>query len=253
MTEGYIVLERGLTTIPLAGIDAPFHSRYIWSGVMPFCAYLSKKIPSTLLDSLLLEGIYIPNLIASPFAINKAYAELIYNHTLSPRLSKVLYKWDEEHWDAPEQWQKLSWVLLVELLSYQFASPMRWIETQDLFFGQYRFERFIEIGPSSTLTGMAVRTLKAKYEAMDDSTSVVRRVFCAPKHQKEIYYQFEDDLEVTSGQTQPVKQHLRHPLHYQVCQSQLLPLLRLPPVLLLRSKTLRSVLSTSLLRLSLKS
>ncbi|KAH9959150.1 hypothetical protein BGW80DRAFT_1369790 [Lactifluus volemus] len=135
-----------------------------------------------------------------------------------------------------------------ELLSYQFASPVRWIETQDLFFGQYRFERFSEIGPSSTLTGMAVRTIKARYEAMDGSTSVVRRVFCASKHQKEIYYQFEDDSE-----TQPVKQHLWHPLHYQVCQSQLLPLLQLPPVLLLPSKTLRSVLLTSLLRLSLKS
>jgi hypothetical protein len=37
-TEGYIVLERGLATIPLAGIDVPFHSRYLWSGVMPFRA-----------------------------------------------------------------------------------------------------------------------------------------------------------------------------------------------------------------------
>jgi len=36
--EGYIVLERGLATIPLAGIDVPFHSRYLWSGVMPFRA-----------------------------------------------------------------------------------------------------------------------------------------------------------------------------------------------------------------------
>ncbi|KAH9960999.1 hypothetical protein BGW80DRAFT_1360717, partial [Lactifluus volemus] len=65
-------------------------------------------------------------------------------------------------------------VLLVELVSYQFASPVHWIETQDLFFGQYRFERFIEVSPSPTLTGTAVRTLKAKYEAKDDSTSVVR-------------------------------------------------------------------------------
>jgi fatty acid synthase subunit alpha, fungi type len=97
-----------------------------------------------------------------------------------------------------QQRQKLAWVLLVELLSYQFASPVRWIETQDLFSGQYRFERFIEIGPSPTLTGMAVRTLKAKYEAKDDLTSVVRRVFCASKHQKEIYNQFKNDLEVTS-------------------------------------------------------
>jgi fatty acid synthase subunit beta len=36
--EGYIVLERGLATIPLSGIDVPFHSRYLWSGVMPFRA-----------------------------------------------------------------------------------------------------------------------------------------------------------------------------------------------------------------------
>ena len=36
--ESYIVLERGLATIPLSGIDVPFHSRYLWSGIMPFCA-----------------------------------------------------------------------------------------------------------------------------------------------------------------------------------------------------------------------
>jgi 3-oxoacyl-ACP reductase-like protein len=75
---------------------------------------------------------------------------------------------------------------------------VRWIETQDLFFEQYKFERFIEIGPSPTLTGMAVRTLKAKYEAKDDSTSRVRRVFCASKDQKDIYYQFEDEPDANS-------------------------------------------------------
>jgi fatty acid synthase subunit alpha, fungi type len=44
---------------------------------------------------------------------------------------------------------------------------------------------------------MAVRTLKAKYEARDDSTDLVRRVFCASKGQ-ELYYQFEDEPEATS-------------------------------------------------------
>ena len=34
--EGYIVLERGLATIPLPDLDVPFHPRYLWSGVMPF-------------------------------------------------------------------------------------------------------------------------------------------------------------------------------------------------------------------------
>ena len=40
-THGYINLERGFATIPLPGIDVPFHSRYLWAGVMPFraCEY----------------------------------------------------------------------------------------------------------------------------------------------------------------------------------------------------------------------
>ncbi|KAH9962111.1 hypothetical protein BC827DRAFT_225937 [Russula dissimulans] len=91
-TEGYIVVERasGLATIPPSGIDAPFHSCYPWSGVMPFRAYLSKKIHANLLDPSLLDGDYVPNLVASRFTVHMAYAELIYNRALSPRLSEVL-------------------------------------------------------------------------------------------------------------------------------------------------------------------
>ena len=36
--DGYIVLERGFATIALPGIDVPFHSHYLWAGVMPFRA-----------------------------------------------------------------------------------------------------------------------------------------------------------------------------------------------------------------------
>jgi len=36
--EGHLKLERGFATIPLPGIDVPFHSRYLWAGVMPFRA-----------------------------------------------------------------------------------------------------------------------------------------------------------------------------------------------------------------------
>jgi fatty acid synthase subunit beta len=67
-----------------------------------------------------------------------------------------------------------------------------------LFSEQYKFERFIEVGPSPTLAGMAIHTLRAKYEAKDESTSRVRCIFCASKDQKEIYYQFEDEPEATS-------------------------------------------------------
>ena len=34
--SGFLVLERGFATIPLPGIDVPFHSKYLWAGVMPF-------------------------------------------------------------------------------------------------------------------------------------------------------------------------------------------------------------------------
>ena len=45
--EGYIKLERGFATIPLPGIDVPFHSRYLWAGVMPFRACKHDPIASS--------------------------------------------------------------------------------------------------------------------------------------------------------------------------------------------------------------
>ncbi|KNZ81816.1 Fatty acid synthase subunit alpha [Termitomyces sp. J132] len=193
--EGYIKLERGFATIPLPGIDVPFHSRYLWAGVMPFRAYLSKKINPTHLDPDMLIGKYIPNLIAKPFDVSKEYAQIIYDQTSSPRLDKVLKKWDQENWASAEQRQKLAYIILVELLAYQFASPVRWIETQDRLFAEFQFERLIELGPSPTLTGMATRTLKAKYETSDDSVSRTRTILCHAKNVKEIYYQYEDEPE----------------------------------------------------------
>ena len=85
----------------------------------------------------MLEGKYIPNLVAKPFQVTKDYTQLIYDQTSSPRLSKVLKNWDAESWGASEQRQKLAYTILVELLAYQFASPVRWIETQDSLFSQY--------------------------------------------------------------------------------------------------------------------
>ena len=162
---------------------------------------LSKKINPAHLNPDTLVGKYVPNLVAKPFEVTKEYAQLIYDQTLSPRLDKVLRKWDQENWGSAEQRQKLAYVILVELLAYQFASPVRWIETQDILFTHYKFERFIEIGPSPTLTGMATRTLKAKYEVQDDSVTHRRAIFCHAKHTKEVYYQFEDEAEAPVAET----------------------------------------------------
>ncbi|KAI5463082.1 hypothetical protein BGZ63DRAFT_462406 [Mariannaea sp. PMI_226] len=89
----------------------------------------------------------------------------------------------------PEIEQELAHTLLVELLAYQFASPVRWIETQDVFLGERTAERIVEIGPADTLGVMAKRTLASKYEAYDAAKSVQRQILCYNKDAKEIYYE----------------------------------------------------------------
>lgn len=88
----------------------------------------------------------------------------------------------------PEVEQELSHTLLIELLAYQFASPVRWIETQDVFLAERTAERVVEIGPADTLGVMAKRTLASKYEAYDAAKSVQRQILCYNKDAKEIYY-----------------------------------------------------------------
>ena len=50
--KGYIKLEQGFATIPLPGIDVPFHSCYLWASVMPFCAckHISTSVPSKVIE-----------------------------------------------------------------------------------------------------------------------------------------------------------------------------------------------------------
>lgn len=88
----------------------------------------------------------------------------------------------------PEIEQELAHTLLVELLAYQFASPVRWIETQDVFLAEKTAERIVEIGPADTLGVMAKRTLASKYEAYDAAKSVQRQILCYNKDANEIYY-----------------------------------------------------------------
>lgn len=99
----------------------------------------------------------------------------------------------------PEVEQELAHTLLVELLAYQFASPVRWIETQDVILEANRTERIVEIGPADTLGGMAKRTLASKYEAYDAATSVQRQVLAYSKDVKEIYYDVDPVVEGESA------------------------------------------------------
>lgn len=100
----------------------------------------------------------------------------------------------------PEVEQELAHTLLVELLAYQFASPVRWIETQDVFLAEKIAERIVEIGPADTLGVMAKRTLASKYEAYDAAKSVQRQILCYNKDAKEIYY----DVDPVEEEPEPV-------------------------------------------------
>lgn len=90
-----IELERGFATIPLKGIDVPFHSTFLRSGVKPFRSFLLKKINKTSIDPSKLVGKYIPNVTAKPFELTKEYFEDVYRLTSSPRIGNILSNWDK--------------------------------------------------------------------------------------------------------------------------------------------------------------
>jgi fatty acid synthase subunit beta len=85
-------LDRGIATIPLVGIDVPFHSSYLKAGVSSFRRHLYEKIPQTALDLDRLVGKYLPNLTAAPFEISRAYFETVLQLTGSEVVGDVIQK-----------------------------------------------------------------------------------------------------------------------------------------------------------------
>ncbi|KAJ1670416.1 fatty acid synthase alpha subunit Lsd1, partial [Coemansia sp. RSA 25] len=64
--------------------------------------------------------------------------------------------------DSADNIASLAATLLVELLAYQLASPVQWIDTQDVLFGKLGVRRLIEIGVSPVLSGIGAKTLKSE-------------------------------------------------------------------------------------------
>ncbi|KAA1373612.1 DUF1729 domain-containing protein [Aeromicrobium fastidiosum] len=148
--------------ILVPGIDVPFHSTVLHGGVPDFRLRLQELLPATI-DPTILEGRYVPNLVPRPFTLDRAFLQEIADLVPSQPLDDVLA--DYESWATRPG--ELCRVVLIELLAWQFASPVRWIETQDLFFtpvaeGGLGVERFVEIGvgQSPTVANLAASTLK---------------------------------------------------------------------------------------------
>ncbi|KAJ1895479.1 fatty acid synthase alpha subunit Lsd1, partial [Coemansia sp. IMI 209127] len=148
----------GRATVPLDGIDVPFHSSQLLPCVAPLRTMLQKYIVAKHVDVRTLQKRYIPNLTAQPFDVTKVYFAIVHDTTRSPVLQKTLDKWDESEKDE----QALAAELVIEILAYQLASPVQWIDTQNqLLFESLGVRRIVEIGTSPVLCGMASKTLKS--------------------------------------------------------------------------------------------
>jgi fatty acid synthase len=143
--------------ILVPGIDVPFHSTVLHGGVPDFRERLQELLPASI-DPATLAGRYIPNLVPKPFSLDRAFIQEIADLVPSEPLDAVLA--DFASWSVRPG--ELCRVVLIELLAWQFASPVRWIETQDLMFGELGVERFIEIGvgQAPTVANLASSTLK---------------------------------------------------------------------------------------------
>ncbi|MGO4203547.1 fatty acid synthase subunit beta domain-containing protein [Rhodococcus sp. TAF43] len=152
--------KRAFIVVP--GIDVPFHSTVLRGGVDDFRAKLDELLPQDI-DPSVLIGRYIPNLVPKLFNLGRDFVQEIADLVPSQQLQAVLADFDS--WS--ERPVALTRVILVELLAWQFASPVRWIETQDLLFtdeadGGLGVERFVEIGLGATPTvaNLASQTMK---------------------------------------------------------------------------------------------
>ncbi|KAJ1828976.1 fatty acid synthase alpha subunit Lsd1 [Coemansia sp. RSA 2599] len=179
-------LRKCRATIPIPGIDVPFHSSHLLPGADLFRQAIVEMIKPTDVDRSLFQRRYIPNLNAQFYEISRAYFEKVYQQTRSPVLAHELSKWPEDEAAALEsnkvERMRLATLLMTELLAYQFASPVRWIETQEKVFNEMGVQRLIEIGSNATLCRMAEATLKLT--GMD--TQVV--VQHMPRDEDDLYY-----------------------------------------------------------------
>ncbi|KAJ2820018.1 fatty acid synthase alpha subunit Lsd1, partial [Coemansia sp. 'formosensis'] len=114
------------------------------------------------IDYSLLHLRYIPNLTAVPFEVSQEYFSLVHSITESPVAASVLDSWSESALDNAEDVARLAMTLLIELLAYQLAAPVQWIDTQDVLFGKLGVHRLVEVGVSPILSGMATKTLKSE-------------------------------------------------------------------------------------------
>lgn len=145
------------------GIDVPFHSSALIGGVEEFQAHLDAALPEEI-DPGLLVGRYVPNLYPVPFRIDRDYVEAVTESCGGGPASALLERWEE----LQARPGRLTRELLVQLLAWQFASPVRWIEATEVMVapepsGGLGVRRVVEVGlgAAPTLTNLTSAALLA--------------------------------------------------------------------------------------------
>ena len=85
-----IDLERGRATVPLSGINVPFHSSYLRGGIDTYREYLKESILEENIAPDRLIGRFVPNVIGKPFSVDQSYVEDVAQITGSVPLQRML-------------------------------------------------------------------------------------------------------------------------------------------------------------------
>ncbi|EHL03827.1 putative sterigmatocystin biosynthesis fatty acid synthase subunit beta [Glarea lozoyensis 74030] len=85
-----ITLSRGVATIPLNGIDIPFHSTHLRAGIDTYRDYLKEKINESDIVPEEMVGKWIPNLVGVPFGTGRDFVERVVEVSGSQVLSEML-------------------------------------------------------------------------------------------------------------------------------------------------------------------
>ncbi|KAH7820135.1 putative polyketide synthase module [Monocercomonoides exilis] len=204
-TQTPLEVPRTTSVMPLKGIDMPFHSRLLRKVVPLFRSFLDSRLPTV--DKFdyagTLVGRFITNTYSKEvFSLNLPYVRQILAVTGSPYLRDAMGQLVDESMNEMvmryemnaavkkegeaakqrfPQWLSMTpnercRLILRESLSYQFASPVQWIDAQNTLMGS-KIKRVVEIGPSKTLSTMFSKSiLKAKASAEGDRKALIKEL-----------------------------------------------------------------------------
>lgn len=94
-TDCVMLAKAGTATIPLQGIDIPFHSRLLRSHIDDYRRYLERKIRVEDVIPEQLVGRWLPNVMGKPFSIDRAYIEEAHKMTRSAQMADLLVCHDQ--------------------------------------------------------------------------------------------------------------------------------------------------------------